>query len=153
MPVILKSVDDYVVKIRKRDSFWFVFNKNYNNVHAYKIASNDFNYLDKESTDNDARNDFFKYMKENFPNTKLVEVFDLVNSSYVIYPYLGSVLVECEKDDEVFIKLSEKYGNPYEEAKGNNCEENYTKNVVFWVIDLKNATEFYQNKNDYGDDF
>lgn len=153
MPVILKSVDDYVVEIRKKDTFWFVFNKGYNNLYAYKLKSENFDFLNKEDTDYEARNDFLNYMKENFPNTKLVDVFDLVNSSYVVYPYLGSILVECDKDDEVFLKLSEKYGNPYEEAKGNNCEENYTKNVVFWMIDLKNATEFYQDKNNYGDDF
>lgn len=51
MPQILHSVDSYVTNIRKKDSFWLVFNKNYNNVHAYKIAPNDFNYLDKDSTD------------------------------------------------------------------------------------------------------
>ena len=44
-------------------------------------------------------------MKNNFPNVKLVEVFDLVSSNYVIYPYLGSILIECDENDEVFSKL------------------------------------------------
>ena len=46
--------------------------------------------------------------------TKILDVFDLVSASYLIYPYLGSIAVDCEKDDKVFLALSQKYGNPYE---------------------------------------
>lgn len=152
MPVILSTVDEYVVKVRKRDSFWVVFNSHYNNIHAYKLRDNntDF-YLNKDFTDEVARKEFLEFMKKNFPNIKLVDVFDLVNSSYVVFPFLGSILIECEKDDEVFNKLSEKYGNPYDDVIGNNSEENYTKNVVFWTIDLENAQKFYDEKNNYDD--
>ena len=54
------------------------------------------------------------------------------------FPYLGSIAVDCEKDDEVFIALSEKHGNPYEDAISNNA--------VFWVLDYENALEFYNER-------
>ncbi|MCT7433482.1 hypothetical protein N5T66_09300 [Aliarcobacter cryaerophilus] len=79
-------------------------------------------------------------MKTNFPQTKILEVFDLVSASYLIYPYLGSIAIDCEKDDEVFIALSEKYGNPYEDAIKNNA--------VFWVLDYENALKFHNERTE-----
>ncbi len=79
-------------------------------------------------------------MKINFPQTKLIEVFDLVSASYLIYPYLGSIAIDCEKDDEVFVALSEKYGNPYEDAISNNA--------VFWVLDYENALKFHNERTE-----
>ncbi|MCT7540213.1 hypothetical protein N5T82_10195 [Aliarcobacter cryaerophilus] len=79
-------------------------------------------------------------MKTNFPQTKILEVFDLVSASYLIYPYLGSIAIDCEKDDEVFTALSEKYGNPYEDAISNNA--------VFWVLDYENALKFHNERTE-----
>lgn len=79
-------------------------------------------------------------MKTNFPNTKIIEVFDLVSANYLIYPYLGSFVIECEKDDEVFKALSEKYGNPYDDAIINNA--------VFWVIDYEFAQKMHEERTE-----
>ncbi|MGJ0310735.1 hypothetical protein [Aliarcobacter cryaerophilus] len=79
-------------------------------------------------------------MKTNFPQTKILDVFDLVSASYLIYPYLGSIAIDCEKDDQVFTTLSEKYGNPYEDAISNNA--------VFWVLDYENALAFYNERKE-----
>ena len=64
----------------------------------------------------------------------------MVNAGYLIYPYLGSMAIDCEKDDEVFIPLSQKYGNLY-----NNV---ITNNAVFWVLDYENAKKFYDERNE-----
>lgn len=142
MPQILYTIDEYVVKERRKDTYWVVFNTVYNDVHAFgkKITGeNAFNmYLNKDFTDYEKRSEFLEYMKINFPDTKLIEVFDLVDSGYHQYPYLGSIAIECEKDDIVFKALSEKYGNPYEDAIINNS--------VFWVLDYNNAKKFYDEK-------
>ncbi len=48
-------------------------------------------------------------MKENFPKTKLIQVFDTAPVGYLLYPYLGSITVDCEEGDEVYRAISEKY--------------------------------------------
>ena len=104
--------------------------------------------LNEKFVDNQARNEFLQFMQTKFPNTKLIEVLDLIGYSYRHSPYLGSIAVDCEKDDEVFIALSEKYGNPYEDAISNNA--------VFWSITYELALKFHNEraeviKGEFGD--
>ena len=145
MAQIIYTIDEYIVKERKRDTYWLVFNTVYNDVHAFKkkLQRNEddtSSYLSEEFTDNEAREEFLDFMKSNFPQTKIIKVFDLVNAGYLIYPYLGSMAIDCEKDDEVFTALSQKYGNPYDDA--------ITNNAVFWVLDYENAKKFYDERNE-----
>lgn len=142
MAQVLYTIDEYIVKERKKDTYWLVFNTVYNDVHAFgkKVAGEDIftKYLNENFTNYTKREEFLDYMNENFPNIKLVEVFDLVSSEYEQYPYLGSISIECDKGDEVFNALSQKYGNPYEDGDDNNA--------VFWVLDYDNAKRFYEEK-------
>ena len=145
MPIALYTIEEYIVKERKRDTYWLVFNTVYNDIHAFKKEptvneDGSRNYLKKEFTDYKAREEFLDFMKTNFPQTKILEVFDLVSACYLIYPYLGSIAIDCEKDDEVFTALSEKYGNPYEDAISNNA--------VFWVLDYENALKFHNERTE-----
>ena len=145
MPIALYTIEEYIVKERKRDTYWLVFNTVYNDIHAFKKEptvneDGSINYLEKEFTDYKAREEFLEFMKINFPQTKILDVFDLVSASYLIYPYLGSIAVDCEKDDEVFMALSKKYGNPYEDAISNNA--------VFWVLDYENALKFHNERTE-----
>ena len=143
MPIALYTIEEYIVKERKRDTYWLVFNTVYNDIHAFKKEptvneDGSINYLEKEFTDYKAREEFLEFMKINFPQTKLIEVFDLVSASYLIYPYLGSIAIDCEKDDEVFMALSEKYGNPYEDGIKNNA--------VFWAMTYELALESHNER-------
>ena len=145
MPIALYTIEEYVAKERKRDTYWLVFNTVYNDIHAFKMKptvneDGSINYLEKEFTDYKAREEFLDFMKTNFPQTKILDVFDLVSASYLIYPYLGSIAIDCEKDDEVFTALSEKYGNPYQDAISNNA--------VFWVLDYENALKFHNERTE-----
>ncbi len=143
MPRALYTIEEYVVKERKRDTYWLVFNTVYNDIHAFKkkpTISEDgtSDYLKKEFTDNKAREEFLEFMKNNFPKTKLIDVFDFVSSSWLLFPYLGSIAVDCEKDDEIFKALSKKYGNPYDDAISNNA--------VFWSITYELALKFHNER-------
>ena len=143
MPIALYTIEEYVAKERKRDTYWLVFNTVYNDIHAFKKEptvneDGSINYLEKKFTDYKAREEFLEFMKINFPQTKILDVFDLVSASYLIYPYLGSIAVDCEKDDEVFVALSEKYGNPYEDSIKNNA--------VFWVMTYELALESHNER-------
>ena len=163
MSEILKRVEEYIVETRKRDTYWLVFNTVYNDIHAFKKEptvneDGSINYLEKKFTDYKAREEFLEFMKINFPQTKILDVFDLVSASYLIYPYLGSIAIDCEKDDELFIALSEKYGKPVlvdynkDDELSINLSENYKgtilNNAVFFELNYENALKFYNEKKE-----
>ena len=145
MPRLLKTLTEYVATIRKRETYFMVFNTVYNDIYAFGNEQNSaengiFGYLNKKYVNNIARDEFINFMKDNFPNVKLEEVFDMVSPGYMVYPYLGTIVIDCEKDDEVFTALSEKYGNPYQDAISNNA--------VFWVLDYENALKFHNERTE-----
>lgn len=139
MPKILKTLAQYVVETRKRDTFYMVFNTVYNDIFVFnrEPESDEFmSYIDKDKVDNIAREEFIKFMQKNFPNTKLIEVFDLVDSSYLTYPYLGTLAVDCEENDEVYNAICKKY----EDSKGVAL----SNNAVFWAISYDFALKSYE---------
>lgn len=143
MPQILKTIEDYVVNDRKKDTYFMVFNTVYNDIHAFnKEPENGIftGYLNKEFTDNKVRDEFLQFMQKEFPNTKLIEVFDLVDSSYLTYPYLGSIAVDCEENDEVYNAICKKYEDSNGMALSNNA--------VFWVISYEIALKSYKERKE-----
>lgn len=143
MPQILKTIEEYVVETRKRDTFFMVFNTVYNDIHAFtKEPENGIftGYLNKEFTDNKARDEFLQFMKKDFPDTTLIEVFDSVSSSYLTYPYLGTIAIDCEENDEVYNAICKKY----EDSKGMAL----SNNAVFWVISYEIALKSYKERKE-----
>jgi hypothetical protein len=147
MPKILKTLAEYVVETKKRDTFFMVFNTVYNDIHAFNkepeidsLKEIFTGYLNKKFTDNKARDEFLQFMQKEFQNTKLIEVFDLVDSSYLTYPYLGSIAVDCEENDEVFMAICKKYEDSNGMALSNNA--------VFWVITYDMALKFYKERKE-----
>ena len=147
MPQILKTLDEYVVEDRKRETYFIVFNRAYNDIYAFKKEPESDNledvftgFLDKKFVDYKARDEFMNFMKENFPNTKLVEVFDLVSAGYIMYPYLGTVAIDCEENDEVYNAICKKY----EDLKGMAL----SNNAVFWVISYEIALKSYKERKE-----
>ena len=147
MPKILKTLAEYVVETKKRDTFFMVFNTVYNDIHAFNkepeidsLKEIYTGYLNKKFTDNKARDEFLQFMQKEFQNTKLIEVFDLVDSSYLTYPYLGSIADECEENDEVFMAICKKYEDSNGMALSNNA--------VFWVITYDMALKFYKERKE-----
>ena len=149
MPRLLKTLTEYVATIRKRETYFMVFNTVYNDIYAFGNEQNSaengiFGYLNKKYVNNIARDEFINFMKDNFPNTKLEDVFDMVSPGYMVYPYLGTIAIDCERDDEVYNAICKKY----EDELGNPL----SKDAVFWSISyeiaLKNYNEVKQMRND-----
>ncbi|ELJ5538565.1 TPA: hypothetical protein SHD59_000958 [Campylobacter coli] len=67
------------------------------------------NIFDEKKTDQKARDEFLTFMKENFPKTKLIKVFNTASVGCLLYPYLESIAVDCKEGDEVYRAISEKY--------------------------------------------
>ena len=78
-------------------------------------------------TDTNARKEFLEFMQTNFPDTKIVMVFDLVKIGFIQYPYLGSLMIDTPQNSEVYNALIKKYGNPYSKEKENN--------KALWIMD------------------
>ena len=148
MPRLLKTLSQYVVETRKKETYFMVFNTVYNDIYAFKkepsseenIEEGIFGYLNKKYVNHAARNQFLKFMKDNFPNVKLVEVFDMVSPGYLVYPYLGTIAIDCEENDEVYNAICKKY----EDLKGMAL----SNNAVFWVISYEIALKSYKERKE-----
>ena len=96
MPRLIKTLAEYAVERRKEETRFMVFNTVYNDLYAFKNEPNSeenaeygiFGYLNEKCVNNIARDEFINFMKDNFPNTKLEDVFDIVSPVYIVYPYL-----------------------------------------------------------------
>ena len=149
MPRLLKTLTEYVATIRKRETYFMVFNTVYNDIYAFGNEQNSaengiFEYLNKKYVNNIARDEFINFMKDNFPNTKLEDVFDMVSPGYMVYPYLGTIAIDCERDDEVYNAICKKY----EDELGNPL----SKDAVFWSISYEIALKNYNEVKQMWDD-
>ena len=149
MPRLLKTLTEYVATIRKRETYFMVFNTVYNDIYSFGNEQNSaengiFGYLNKKYVNNIARDEFINFMKDNFPNVKLEEVFDMVSPGYMVYPYLGTIVIDCEKDDEVYNAICKKY----EDELGNPL----SKDAVFWSISYEIALKNYNEVKQMWDD-
>lgn len=141
MAQALYTIDEYIATVRKKQTIWIVFNTIYNNVHAFKKRDEEDlfeKYLKEKFTDKVAQKEFLDFMKTNFPDTEILQVFDLVSDNYLIYPYLGSYAINTDIGSDVYNALSEKYGDPYKDAMVNN--------KVLWVMEYKDATMFHEDR-------
>ena len=83
MPRLIKTLAEYAVERRKEETRFMVFNTVYNDLYAFKNEPNSeenaeygiFGYLNEKCVNNIARDEFINFMKDNFPNTKLEDVF------------------------------------------------------------------------------
>ena len=135
MALALPTIEEYIIQRDKEFGFWLVFHTRYNDICAFGKHPEDdrFDNFDKKYIDNESRNYFLNFMKENFPTVKLTNVFDLVDPGVLTYPYLGSIAVDCAQGDEAFSAISAIYGNPFEAPISNKA--------VFWVMKLEDAVK------------
>jgi len=134
MPRAMYVIEEYVATVRKKDTIYMVFNRRLNDVCAFKKelpANLKSKLLDEKETDNVARNEFISYMKENFPDTALVDVGDFVPLSYIVWPYLGSIAIDADIGSAVYDALCQKYNDAYGDAVNNNA--------VLWAMDYDQA--------------
>ncbi len=126
MPALIKTVEEIIATQFKRQGYWIVFNRTYNDVHAFGKSINANLYLNPEDTDEIERSAFLSYMQTHFPDVATYPVFDSVSLDYLIWPYLGSIAIDMDKGDAVYAALSERYNDP--ELDGNS------NHAVLWTM-------------------
>ena len=149
MPILIQTVEEIIATKFQRQGYWMVFNRSYNDVHAFKYKPTSGEYLTEETTDESARADFIEFMQTNFPEIKTYPVFDLVSVGYMVWPYLGSIAIDMDKGDTVYQALSERYNDPEEDGKANNA--------VLWTMKYEDALKFHTKRQElidaeFGDD-
>lgn len=154
MAQLLYTIEEYIAEHRKKDSVWMVFNTRYNELHALHIKPEEdefgiCHFYDETFTDNEARQLFLDYMKEQFPQVPLVKVFDMVGLGWIEWPYLGSIAIDADIGSDVYNALCEKYGDAYEDP--------ISTNQVLWVMKYKDALSLHEKRlkaldDELGDD-
>lgn len=135
------TIDDYVTTVRKKETIWMVFNKRYNDIHAFhKEFDNQQEYLTTDETDYEAQKEFLEFMNVNLPDIEIVKVFDLVSAEFLIYLHLGSYAIDTDIGSEAYNVLIKKYGDPLKDPLSNKA--------VLWFIDYENAQKFYEDRKE-----
>ncbi|MDN5069880.1 hypothetical protein O8C76_02410 [Aliarcobacter butzleri] len=137
-------VFEYITKVTKQPTLWISFNTVYNDIHTGKKAFSSIehkDYLNPKHTDTNARKEFLEFMKTNFPDTKIVMVFDLVKIGFIKYQYLGSLMIDTPQNSEVYNALIKKYGNPYSKEKENN--------KALWIMDYEKALKLNEKNEKF----
>ena len=78
-------------------------------------------------------------MHANFPDVRLVEVYDLVSSGHISWPYLGSIAIDMTPDDAVYQALVTKYEDMDQKPIRNNA--------VLWTMRLEDAIAAHEKRN------
>jgi len=142
MPQIIPTIEEYVATIRKENTIFMVFNISYNDKHAFKKKFDSLDsilhYLDANNTDYEAQKEFLDFMRENFPETKLQEVFDLVSPTYLQWSFLGSYAIDTSINGKIHIALEKKYENEDGTPKSNKA--------VLWELPYENAVQFHKKR-------
>jgi len=134
MPVALKTVCQYIAEVRKKDSFYLTFNTAFNDICVFKkIDEYDIDdFYNEKYTDYEKRDEFIDFMNSNFPDVKLIEVYDL--SDMLVYPYLGTLLVDADLDSEVFKVVCERFEKPNGDPIDNR--------LIIWELTYEKAKKF-----------
>lgn len=141
MALTLRSIQEYTIERGKR-SFWMCFNVAYNELKAFGNTQNYSSLLDvnKKHTDNQAKEEFLSFMQENFPNVKLERIFDRWDNGWLVFPYLGSIAIDCDEGDEVYEMIDKRYSDESGMPK--------SAHAVFWYMDLEVAQRIQKESND-----
>lgn len=143
MPQLLPTIEEFIATDIKRQGYWMVFNSNYNEFCL--DVSDTILELDQRYTDEEARSEFLTYMHANFPDVRLVEVYDFVSSGHISWPYLGSIAIDMQPGDAVYAALSERYGDTEQDPKFNNA--------VLWTMMLEDAIAAHEARCQMMEDF
>ena len=144
MPIAMKTICQYIVEGRKKDTIYMVFNSAYNKA-ILKIEDVE-NPVDETKTDEKTREEFLEFMKTNLPNVKLVPVGDYVPLSLLQWPYLGTIAIDVDIDSKEFEIITKKYGNPYEDEFINDT-------TLLWIMPYEEAVKIWEQRKESWEKF
>lgn len=143
MPRILLTIAEYVATIRKKDTIFISFNTPYAKF-AMNIPLDDndkagglFNFLNQDKTNWAKREEFIKWMDDNYHNISIIDVFDHVPAG-MQYPFLGTIAIDVKIDSPEYHAIC----NRYEDANG----QPKSLDAVIWIISYDEAKKMQEEK-------
>lgn len=145
MPRVLKTIEQYIAEDRKKDTIYITYNEPYAKAYmGIPLGPNDkdedgfMEFLNKDKTNWDKREEFVRWMKDTYPHVHLEDVFDNVPLGYLQWPYLGSIAIDVEIDSPEYYAIN----NRYEDENG----EPKSLDAVVWVMHYDTAKELHAKK-------
>jgi len=146
MPQLIQTIDEYITTVTKKETHWIVFNKTYNDVHAYKKKLNSIDkYLVKEETNYKVQKEFLNFMQKELPEVEITQVFDFVSKNYLAYSYLGSYAINIDEGTPEYEKIIQKYETTDGMPKSNNA--------VIYKTSFNLAKKHYLERQEFLEDF
>ncbi len=146
MPQLLKTIEEYIATDRKEATLFVNFSKPYNQASLGIPFDNNvdeysgFDWLDKKHVNEQKRQEFLEYMKINFPNIKLVEVFDNVPMSYLVWPFLGTMAIDIDPKSEEAKKICALFEDENEEP--------LSMDAVIYIMEYEIAQKLHQKREE-----
>jgi hypothetical protein len=147
MPRAMMTVCQYIANKRKKDTIYIVFNEVYNKILTKKKLINDaFELVEEKNVDYKTREEFLKFMKENLPDVKLIEVGDYLPVSLIVFPYLGTIAIDVNIGSKEYEIITEKWGNPFGEDFINDT-------TLMWVMKYEDAKKIWEERKKSWENF
>lgn len=120
MPQLLDSIEGYITNVRKKDTIFIGFNELYAKVFLGMedpfSQEEPFQWLDKEKTNWDKREEFKRFIAKELPEINLIDVYDYVPLTYLVWPFLGTIAIDVEigspEYDAINSRYEDEHGNP-----------------------------------------
>jgi len=145
MPRLLHTIEEYVATKRKQMTLYMVFHTKYNDIEAFKKQEGYDSRMDildamtdEQYIGNEAREEFLSFMKHNYPDVELVDVFDAMPTTMLIYPFLGSIAIDADRYGDVANALMQRY----EDSSGMPL----SNGAVLWEMDYEVAKKLHQKR-------
>ena len=142
MPRLLRTIEQYIATKRKKDTIFITFNEPYARAKmgiSVETEEDEMNsFLDKKKTNWEKRENFIHWMKENFPQIELEDVFDNVPIGYIEWPFLGTIAIDVEIDSPEYNAINARH----EDEKG----DPKSLDAVVWIMEFDVAKELHEKK-------
>lgn len=143
MPKQLMTIEEYIVKVRKKDTLFIGFNPSYAKV-SMKLPMSDmekFRWLHKKNVNWEKHKEFLSFMQETMPEIELTEVFDNVPIGYIEWPLLGTMAIDTDIQSQQYQTLIRKY----EDDNG----EPFSLDAVLYTMTYEIAQKIWAEKSKF----
>ena len=148
MARILKTIEQYIAEERKKDTIYISFNEPYAKasmgIPMVEEEGGYVDFLDNEKTNWGKRDEFIQWMKDNYPDIGIEDVFDNVPLGYLEWPFLGTIAIDVEIDSPEYHAIN----NRYEDENG----EPKSLDAVVWIMTYDKAKELHAKKEAFWED-
>lgn len=144
MPKLLDSIEGYIAKVRKKDTIYIGFNESYAKVFLGMeepiSQEHPFEWLDKEKTNWEKREEFKRFMAKELPDINLVDVYDYVPPTYLVWPFLGTIAINIDAGSVEERLISSRY----EDEKGNPK----SLDAVVYIMSYEDAKRRWEQRDE-----